>query len=101
MRMLLIILLSASRALYALGATHYVCPRQTAEEQSAAFVLVSKLPDTNCLDYRAARHECVQVGTTHFYNFLTVSTLFIKIIVLRRSILAYFATQTDVKGFFA
>ena len=37
---------------------------QTAEEQSAAFVLVSKLPDTNCLDYRAAAHECVQVGTT-------------------------------------
>ena len=32
--------------------------RQTTEEQSAAFVLVSKLPDTNCLDYRAAAHEC-------------------------------------------
>ena len=51
-------------------------------------------------DGRAA-HECGQEGTTHFYNFLTVSTLFIKMIVLRRSILAYFATQTDVKGFFA
>jgi hypothetical protein len=39
-------------ALCALGASHCVCPpRQTAEEQSAAFVLVSKLPDTNCLDY--------------------------------------------------
>lgn len=34
-----------------------------------------KLP---ILDYRASAHECVQVGTTHFYNFLTVPTLFIK-----------------------
>ena len=48
----------------------------------------------------AARHECVQVGTTHFYNFLTVSTLFIKIIVLRRSILPYFLTQTNTKKLF-
>ena len=30
------------------------------------------------LDDRGARHECGQVGTTHFYNFLTVSTLFVK-----------------------
>jgi hypothetical protein len=52
------------------------------------------------LDNRAARHECVQVGTTHFYNFLTVSTLFIKIIVLRRSILPYFLTQTNTKKLF-
>ena len=48
------ILLSASRALYALGATHYVCPRQTAEEQSAAFALISELLDANALDYHAA-----------------------------------------------
>ena len=62
------LLLFGASAPVALGATHYVCPRQTAEEQSAAFVLVSKLPDTNCLDYLAARHECVQVGTTRFYK---------------------------------
>ena len=30
------------------------------------------------LNDRRAAHECVQVGTTHFYIFLTVSTLFIK-----------------------
>jgi len=29
---------------------------QTAEEQSSALVLVSKLPDTNALDYPAAAH---------------------------------------------
>ena len=33
------------------------------------------------LDDGGARHECGQVGTTHFYNFLivlTLSTLFIR-----------------------
>ncbi len=30
------------------------------------------------LNDRRARHECVQVGTTHFYNFLTDLTLFVK-----------------------
>ena len=48
----------------------------------------------------AAAHECVQVGTTLFYNFLTVSTLFIKIIVLRHSVLPYFLTQTNTKKLF-
>jgi hypothetical protein len=52
------------------------------------------------LDDGGAAHECVQVGTTHFYNFLTVSTLFIKIIVLRRSILPYFLTQTNTQKLF-
>ena len=48
--------------------------RQTAEEQSAAFVLVSKLPDTNCLDYRAARQECGGERATHFNrNFMKFS----------------------------
>ena len=46
------------------------------------------------LPNRSARQECVQIGTTHFCVFLTVSTLFIKIIVLCRSILAYILTQT-------
>jgi len=41
-------------ALCALGASHYVCPRQTAEEQSAAFALISWLLDANCLDYGAS-----------------------------------------------
>ena len=39
---------------------------QTAEEQSAAFALISELIDANALDYRAAAHECGQVGTTIF-----------------------------------
>lgn len=30
------------------------------------------------LDYRGARHECGQEGTTVFYNFLTILTLFVK-----------------------
>ena len=30
------------------------------------------------LDNGRATHECVQVGTTVFYNFLTVLTLFVK-----------------------
>ena len=47
-------------ALCALGATHYVYPQQTAEEQSAAFALISELLDANALDYGAARHECGQ-----------------------------------------
>ena len=38
------------------------------------------------LDNRAAAHECGQVGTTHFYIFLTVSTLFIKKIVFSSQI---------------
>ena len=52
------------------------------------------------LDDRRARHECGQVGTTHFYNFLTVSTPFVKKIVLCSSILAYFATHTEVNRVF-
>ena len=43
------------------------------------------------LQDRTARHECVQVGTTHFYNFLTVSTLFVKKKLLYCSVLAHFA----------
>ena len=66
---LLQILLFGASAPVALGATHYVCPRQTAEEQSAAFALISELLDANCLDYGAARHECVQVGTTKFEKY--------------------------------
>jgi len=39
-------------ALCALGASHCVCPpRQTAEEQSAAFALISELIRANALDY--------------------------------------------------
>ena len=45
------ILLFGASAPVALGATHYVCPRQTAEEQSAAFAMISELLDTNALDY--------------------------------------------------
>ena len=48
----------------------------------------------------AARHECVQVGTTYFYNFLTVSTPFVKKIVLCRSVLAYILTQTNTEKLF-
>ena len=43
-------------------------------------------------------HECVQVGTTHFYNFLTVLTPFVKKIVLCGSILAYILTHTNIKN---
>ena len=42
-------------------------PRQTAEEQSAAFALISELLDANCLDYGGAVQVCGQEGTTHFY----------------------------------
>ena len=48
------LLLFGASALVALGATHYVCPRQTAEEQSAAFALISELLDANALNYHAA-----------------------------------------------
>ena len=48
------LLLFGVSAPVALGATHYVCPRQTAEEQSAAFALISELIDANALDYRGA-----------------------------------------------
>ena len=48
------LLLFGASALVTLGATHYVCPRQTAEEQSAAFALISELLDANALDYHAA-----------------------------------------------
>ena len=48
------LLLFGASAPVALGATHYVCPRQTAEEQSAAFALISELLDANALDYHAA-----------------------------------------------
>ena len=34
------------------------------------------------LDDGRAAHECGQVGTTHFYRLCTVSTLFVKKIVL-------------------
>ena len=51
---LLQLLLFGASAPVALGATHYVCPRQTAEEQSAAFALISELLDANALDYHAA-----------------------------------------------
>ena len=52
------------------------------------------------LDNRAARQECGQVGTTLFYNFLTVSTLLVKKIVLGGSILAYILTQTNAGKLF-
>ena len=52
------------------------------------------------LNYRAAAHECVQVGTTHFYNFLTVLTPFVKKIVLCGSILAYILTLTNTEKLF-
>ena len=48
------LLLFGASAPVVLGATHYVCPRQTAEEQSAAFALISELLDANALDYHAA-----------------------------------------------
>ena len=38
----------------AFGAMHYARVPRAAEEQSAAFALVSKLPDANCLDYVAS-----------------------------------------------
>ena len=46
---------------------------------------------------RRARHECVQVGATHFFNLLTVLTLFIKIILFCRRILAYVLNQTAAR----
>jgi hypothetical protein len=52
------------------------------------------------LYYGRARHECGQVGTTHFYNFLTDLTLFVKKIVLCGSILAYILTQTNTEKLF-
>ena len=52
------------------------------------------------LDNRAARQGCGQVGTTHFYNFLTVLTPFVKKIVLCGSILAYILTQTNTEKLF-
>ena len=56
--------------------------------------------EATVLDDGAATHECVQAGTTHFYIFLTVSTHFIKIIVLCRSILTYILTQTNTEKLF-
>ena len=52
------------------------------------------------LDDGRARHECGQVGTTHFYNFLTVLTPFVKKIVLCCSVLAYILTQTNTEKLF-
>ena len=46
---------------------------RAAEEQSATFALISELIDANALDYRAARHECVQVGTTTFCKKIRLS----------------------------
>ena len=34
--------------------------------------------ELSVLDNWRAAHECGQEGTTHFYNYLTVSTLFVK-----------------------
>lgn len=45
----------------------------------------------------AAAHECGQVGTTHFYNFLTVLTPFVKKNGIYHGVLACFLTQTDEK----
>ena len=93
-----IILLSASRALYALGATHCVCPRQTAEEQSAAFALISELLDANALDYHAAGNslrayqgECSRLPDRRVvnkgeHNYLISCSKFSKSLVLKNSI---------------
>ena len=49
--------------------------RQTAEEQSAAFVLVSELPDTNALDYVGChsvvwskKDNIFQTASPHFFG---------------------------------
>ena len=54
------ILLSAQVRCAPLVLRTVFAPRQTAEEQSAAFALISELLDANCLDYGAARRECGQ-----------------------------------------
>mgnify|MGYP007130711839 CR=1 FL=1 len=62
------LLLFGASAPVALGATHYVCPWQTAEEQSAAFALISELLDANCLDYGASP---TGVWLIKDYNFIS------------------------------
>ena len=52
------------------------------------------------LDDWAAAHECVQVGTTHFYNFLTVLTPFVKKTSFRIVVYIYFVFQEDGMGSF-
>ena len=47
-----------------------------------------------------ARHECVQVGTTHFYKLLTVSTSFVKKPSFRIVVYIYFVFQEDGMGSF-
>jgi hypothetical protein len=49
------------------------------------------------LDDGRAAHECVQVGTTHFYKLLFVSTLFIKKTSFRIVIYICFMFQEDGK----
>ena len=63
------LLLFGASAPVALGATHYVCPWQTAEEQSAAFALISELLDANVLDYHATFGNSLRVLTLAFNIF--------------------------------
>ena len=53
------------------------------------------------LDDWAAAHECVQVGTTHFYKLLTVSTSFVKKTSFRIVVYIYFVFQEDGMGSFS
>ena len=53
------------------------------------------------LNDRRAGHKCVQVGTTHFCKFLTVSTLFVKENDFYCSFLVHFATQMNVGELFS
>ena len=73
---LLQILLFGASALCALGATHYVCQRQTAEEQSAAFALISELLDANALDYHAAGNSLRAVWLAFSITRVTAPTGF-------------------------
>ena len=53
------------------------------------------------LDDGRARHECVQVGTTHFYKLLIVSTLFIKKNVVSHRCLHIFCVSRRWHGLFS
>jgi hypothetical protein len=48
-----------------------------------------------------ARQECVQVGTTHFYKLLIVSTLFIKKTVILHRCLHIFCVSRRWHGLFS
>jgi len=47
------------------------------------------------LDYRATAHECVQVGTTHFYKLLIALKPFAKKIIIFCSFQVCFVIQTN------